>query len=313
MSQGEPLWHTRRLWGVPAELNVSVVMPVRNGLPHIREQLAALARQDYGGTWELIVSDNGSTDGSADAVRAAQLSVPVQVVESAHAPGVAGARSEGIKAARGRIFLFCDADDVVADDWVAVMAEALEKYPAAGGALDETALNHEEVLRYRPTATAGKLPVPFGAMPSPIGANCGLRREVYDQAGGFDVSFRKTAEETDLFWRVQLAGHELAWVPEAVVAYRHRPGVRPLLRQWYTYGRGRVRLVARYRPMGLCGDPETWRDAARTAAWVVLHSVDCIRGQTRRVCYLRILAQLMGQVQGSMECGVLHVRINAGS
>jgi glycosyltransferase involved in cell wall biosynthesis len=284
-------------------------MPVRNGLPHIREQLAALARQDYQGTWELIVSDNGSTDATADTVRAAQLRVPVRIIESSHAAGAGAARSEGIKAARGRILLFCDADDVVADNWVAAMATALGEFPAAGGRLDETALNSEKMLRFRPPATAGQLPVPFGAMPSPVGANCGLRRDVYDQAGGFDPWFRWTAEETDLFWRVQLAGQEVAWVPDAVVAYRHRPGLGPLLRQWHTYGRGRVRLVARYRPLGLCGDPESWRDSARSAAWVILHSVDCLRGQTRRVCYLRMVAQLTGQVRGSMETGVLHVRL----
>ena len=290
------------------EPGISVLVPVRNGMPHLLAQLDALSRQTYQGRWEIVLSDNGSTDDTVRAARAAGSRVPLRVVDSREAVGKAGALATAARSARGQFLLFCDADDVVADDWVERMKAALDRWPAVGGYLDEESLNPPAVLAWRPRSTPGELPCPFGLLPAPIGANCGVRREAYEAVGGFDLSFRgAAAEETDLFWRLQLAGYQLGYAPDAVVAYRHRPGLRPLLRQWRGYGRGRAHLVARYQELGLL-PAESWPDAVRTALWLAVHSVDCVRGSARRGSYLRILAHVVGQVEGSRESGVLHVR-----
>jgi GT2 family glycosyltransferase len=292
---------------LPGPIDVSVVIPVRNGMPHLAEQLAALARQTYRGRWEVLVSDNGSTDDSAAAIEAAADQVPVRVIDSSDAPGAAGARAKAARAAEGRLLLFVDADDVAADDWVERMAAGLDEYDAVGGHIDDESLNTGSVTTWRPPLTPGELPSPFGLLPHALAGNCGLRRAVYEEIGGFDPSFNYAAEETDLFWRVQLAGYTLGYLPDAVVACRHRSDLGSMLRQWRKYGRGRARLVARYQSLGLL-PTETWRDALATAGWLALHSVDCLRGQARRACYLRVLAHVAGQVQGSREVGVLHIR-----
>jgi GT2 family glycosyltransferase len=294
--------------GTADTVDVTVLVAVHNGMPYLADQLAALSRQAYSGRWELILSDNGSTDDSISMALAMAGQLPsLRVVDSSAVPGYGGALSIAIQVARGRFLLFCDHDDVVADGWVAAMAAALEKYPAAGGYLDEESLNPEYMRNWRPPATPGCLPRPFG-LAAPLGANSAIRRDVYDEVDGFDLTFHgPAAMETDLFWRVQLAGHELAFVPEAVVAYRHRPDLRSTLRQWHQYGRGRAHLVARYRPLGYCGT-ESWRDVVATAAWAVLHSVDCLRGRNRRVRYLMVLSHVIGQVKGSMDMHILHVR-----
>ncbi len=292
---------------LPGPIDVSVVMPVRNGMPHLAEQLAALARQTYRGRWEVLISDNGSTDDTAAAIEAAADQVPVRVIDSSDAPGAAGARAKAARAARGRLLLFVDADDVAADDWVERLAAALDEYDAVGGHIDDESLNTGSVTTWRPPLTPGGLPCPFGLLPHALAGNCGLRRAVYEQIGGFDPSFNYAAEETDLFWRVQLAGYTLGYAPDAVVACRHRGDLGSMLRQWRNYGRGRARLVARYQGLGLL-PTETWRDALATAGWLAVHSVDCLRGQARRACYLRVLAHVAGQVQGSREVRVLHIR-----
>lgn len=286
---------------------VSVLVPVRNGMPHLQEQLDALSRQTYRGRWEIIFSDNGSTDDSVRAIRAAATRAPMRIVDSRESVGRAGALVVAARAARGQYLLFCDADDVVADDWVEQMKAALDRWPAVGGYLDEESLNPSSVLTWRPPATPGELPCPFGLLPAPIGANCGVRRDAYEEVGGFDLSFRgAAAEETDLFWRIQLAGYQLGYAPDAIVAYRHRPDLRSLLRQWRGYGRGRAHLVARYQPLGM--PVESWQDVLRTSVWLAAHAVDCVRGRARRAMYLRILAHVVGQVEGSRESGVLHIR-----
>jgi len=288
------------------DVDVSVLIAVRNGMPYFAEQLAALGRQTYTGRWEVVVSDNGSTDGSAEAARAAVGQIPIQIVDSGAAPGKCKAVAVAARAARGRLLLLCDADDLVADDWVERMAAALERYPVAGGHLDETSLNPEWMAKWRPPSTPGGLPRPFGLMTMAFGGNLGIRREVWEEVGGYDTSWRVgAAEETDLSWRIQLAGHEIAYVPDAVVAYRYRPDLRSTLRQWRIYGRGRAHLVARYQSLL---PAESWRDALATTGWLILHSVDCLRGSVRRACYMRMLAHVIGQVEGSREVGVLHIR-----
>lgn len=293
-------------------VDVSVLIAVRNGMPHFAEQLDALRRQSYQGTWEVIICDNGSTDDSVRAAHAASIPVPLHVIDGCEAVGRGGALSVSARAARGRFLLFCDSDDIVADDWVDRMACALESYPAVGGYMEEASLNPRSRRAWRPPITPGELPLPFGLLPTPCGANCGLRQVVYEEVGGFDPFFCGAAEETDLFWRVQIAGHQLAYVPQAVVAYRHRPDIRSLLRQWRGYGRGRARLVARYQSRSLL-PPESWRDAMATATWLVVHVADCMRGPTKLVRYLRVFAHVIGQVEGSLEVGVLHVSRNGPS
>ena len=80
-----------------------------------------------------------------------------------------------------------------------------------------------------------------------------------------------------------------------------------MLRQWRGYGRGRAHLVARYQALGLL-PAESWRDVLSTSGWLAVHVVDCVRGRARRANYLRILAHVTGQVKGSREAGVLHIR-----
>lgn len=294
----------------PARPEVSVLIPVRNGMPHLSAQLEALTRQTYRGRWEAIVSDNGSTDSSLRVIEAAAARLPLRLVDSRQAAGRSGALAVAAAAAQGRLLLFCDADDVVADDWIERMVAALRRDPAVGGYLDEEALNPPSVRTWRPPATPGELPAPFGLLPAPIGANCGVWREAYEKVGGFDQRFRgAAAEETDLFWRLQLAGYRLGYAPAAVVAYRHRPTLRSMLRQWRGYGRGRAHLAARYQALGLL-PAESWRDAVSTSGWLGVHVVDVARGRVRRVNYLRTLAHVIGQVEGSREAGVLHIRRN---
>ena len=293
-----------------AQPEVSVLIPVRNAMPHLSEQLAALGRQTYQGPWEVIVSDNGSTDSSPQVTQAAAAHLPLHMVDAADALGQSGARAAAAHIARGRFLLFCDADDIVADDWIEQMVAALGRHPAVGGHLDEESLNPPSRRAWRPTSTPGQLPVPFGLLPAPVGANCGVWREAYEKVGGYAENFQGLAgEETDMFWRIQLAGYQLGYAPAAVVAYRHRPGLRSLLRQWRGYGQGRAHLVARYQALGLL-PAESWRDAFSTAGWLTVHVVDLARGPLRRVNYLRNLAHVLGQLEGSRETGVLHIRRN---
>src|ERR1700678_1621886 len=121
---------------------ISVVVPVRDGLPWMEEQLRALVEQESPQPWEIVVVDNGSTDQSlAVARRWAESEPRIRVVDAPGASGPGAARNVGVRAARGELLAFCDADDVVQTGWLSAFAEPLAGADVAGGVFDNWSLN----------------------------------------------------------------------------------------------------------------------------------------------------------------------------
>lgn len=228
-------------------MRLSVVIPCYNAESVIGDQLEALARQKYTHPWEIVVSDNGSTDGSRAVVKRFQSWIPnLLVVDSSASPGAAGARNEGIRHARGDLILTCDADDVAGDGYVARMADALEAHDFVAGRLEEKRLNAPWLTASWVNGQAGGLLqstptfLPFAA-----GASLGFRRRVFDQVGGFDPGFRKR-EDQDFCWRVQLAGTSLHFVPEAVMHYRYPTRLREMYLQSRALAEDAVHIARQY-------------------------------------------------------------------
>ena len=114
-----------------------MVVPAYNAAATLAEQLEALAAQQYDGDWEVVVVDNGSTDGTADlARRYAARSRRFTLVDGGPRRGHSAPRNAGAKAARGELLAYCDADDVVAPGWLQAMADAACHYDLIGGWLD---------------------------------------------------------------------------------------------------------------------------------------------------------------------------------
>src|SRR4051794_16576472 len=103
---------------------LTVVLPVRDAEAYLAEQLAALGRQTYTGEWEVVVVDNGCTDGTLAVVDAWRARLPDVRVVAAPRRGLNRARNAGAAAARGELLAFCDADDVVCDGWLTALVDA---------------------------------------------------------------------------------------------------------------------------------------------------------------------------------------------
>src|SRR5436190_10421104 len=104
---------------------VSVVIPVRNAARLLADQLYALAAQDYDGHWEVVVADNGSSDGSAAVARRLARRLPsLRVVDASGRRGVGPARNAGAAAAGGDLLAFCDADNVADRGWLGEIVRA---------------------------------------------------------------------------------------------------------------------------------------------------------------------------------------------
>jgi cellulose synthase/poly-beta-1,6-N-acetylglucosamine synthase-like glycosyltransferase len=223
---------------------VSVVIAARDAAATIGDQLDALARQRVEVPWEVVVSDNGSTDATAAVVRSHASALPsLRVVDASAARGAGGARNVGVEAARGSIVAFCDADDIVDDGWLAGIVAAMRDHDFVGCTWGMSRLNpeHPEGLTMGPTFRLETLPhlafAGAGAM--------AVRRHVFLAVGGFDTSL-PIGEDTDLSWRIQLAGTPLGEAPNAIVHIRERSELGATLRQWYRYGRAERQLRVKF-------------------------------------------------------------------
>ncbi|MGA4507725.1 glycosyltransferase family 2 protein [Propionibacteriaceae bacterium G1746] len=222
---------------------VSVVIPVFNGADTIGEQLDALVRQHDAPAFEVLVCDNGSTDGTRAVVKGYTERLPnLRLLHASTRRGASHARNVGILAARGRVVAFCDADDVVADDWVAAMA----KFVKPGGIV----VGWDDFGPLNPPALAGgvekELGIIAGYLPSIDSANVALERNAALAIGGFDESYRYGVEDIDFGWRAQQGGLTLTREP-AVVRVRHRAGGMATFRQHRNWGRGNIMLRVRHR------------------------------------------------------------------
>ena len=152
--------------------------------------------------------------------------------------------------------LFCDADDVVAPGWVEAMRRALDVTELVAGRLEWDRLNDRTTRHSRalPQTTELQHAEPLPWLTCAAASNLGIRREVFERIGGFDVAARYL-QDTDLCWRAQLDGAHLGFALDAVVHMRLRRGLRGAWRQGRNSGMGQRWLVTRYGALAAtCAD-----------------------------------------------------------
>lgn len=277
---------------------VSVVIPVRGALDELQAQLHALSHQvDPDETWEIVLADNGATDDIDSVVDRYAGSCPIRAVDARAEPGQAGAINVAVATSAAESILLLDADDVVAADYVANMVGALRAHDFVAARLDITELNPEPLRRSRPSPQTDGLGDPHGFLPSAAGCAIGLRRTAFDRVGGLDPTIRE-GNDVDLSWRLQLAGIHAAFVPEAVVHYRYRPGLRSAYGQARGYGVAGPVLYRRYGGLGM--PRRSWRRALHFHLAVVPRLLR-IRCRADLASVLFLLGYRVGLVSGSVR------------
>ncbi len=192
---------------------LSVVMPVRDGAEFLRRSLPALGASDLPNrSWELIVVDDGSSDGSASiaaryADRVVRLPAPGQ--------GPPAARNRGVEVARAPVIVFVDADVVVHPDALRKIGDRLRErreLSAVFGAYDLAPTAPGLVSQYRNLLhsyvhrrEAGDA-VTFW---TGLGA---VRREVLERCGGFDE--RERLDDVELGYRMAELGYRIQVSPD---------------------------------------------------------------------------------------------------
>ena len=282
-----------------ASCELSVVIPARNEELTLPAQLEALLAQSWSGSWEVIVADNGSIDGTAAVVhRFSERDPRVRLVDAGAKPGLSACRNAGALAARGRSFVLCDADDLVADGWVAAMGEALRQHEFVTGPLELDRLNPEWLARTRGRGDERGVPTFYGIFPYAHGNNLGVRRDTWERLGRFDETFPNGAEDAEFGLRAWHAGVPVHFVAGAAVHYRYRREPRKLWRQGLAYGSARP-LVR--RRLGALGRPVPSPFAGwQSWLWLVLH-LPGLRSPEGRSAWVWVLANRVGHLRGSLR------------
>ena len=278
------------------EVDLSVVIPMRDAAATVGAQLEALRAQEWSGSWEVLVADNGSDDESRALVAAVEVADPrFRLIDASGTPGPSAARNAGAARARGVSLAFCDADDIVGDGWLAAVGVALRDATAVTGPLEQHRLNPPWLRDVYGAAGGGAQD--FAGIPFGPSANLGVRRAAFEDIGGFDESL-SVGEDIELCLRLWAEGHRLEFVPEAVIHYRYRQNLTELFKQAFRYGQAgpmivrRIERTAAPRPHRLRG----------LKSWVwLLRRAPQLRRKQVRARWLVVLGMATGRVVGSVR------------
>ncbi|MCC6164909.1 MAG: glycosyltransferase [Acidobacteria bacterium] len=214
----------------PAAPMASIVIPSHDGRAWLQRCLPLIgvgSRTSH----EVIVSDNGSRDGTAQWLAAAWPAI--RRVHAEAALGFAAACNRGAAEARGQVLVFLNNDTEPEAGWLDHLVEPVRRAPQS---LVTTArlvrLGDPSVIDSAGDGYAwwgapfrrgsGGRTTAFGVprdVFSPCGAACAIARELFDRLGGFDEQLQSNCEDVDLGFRVRIGGGTCRYVPAAVVRH----------------------------------------------------------------------------------------------
>lgn len=205
---------------------ITVAIVVRNGAHCILRQLEAVAEQEVPEPFDIVIVDNGSTDGTTDTIRqwcesyGAGNAVALHVYQADAKASIPYARNAALAVARGDIIAWCDADDRVEPQWLKAITRRASTNVVTGrlflerrdGTIDATAF--PDAPRTHPYL--------------PYGGNCSLAfpKNAAIKSGGYDESLpRYGAEDRDICWKLAEHGFPLLYESSAQILY-HQGGRR---------------------------------------------------------------------------------------
>lgn len=211
------------------EPDVSIIIPVFNNLHYTRQCITSLMTTVDDTAAEIIVVDNGSTDGTADYLR--QIADAVRTVSLPQNLGFAKGCNAGARSARGRYLVFLNNDTLVQPRWLRELVDCIERDPAIGvvGNLQifpET----NKVQQAGIVCGAGKqvfsiynndLSADHPAVNKPrefqfLAGSCLLiEAELFLQVGEFDEGYLNSCEDVDLCMKVRAAGRKVFYCPQS--------------------------------------------------------------------------------------------------
>jgi spore maturation protein CgeB/GT2 family glycosyltransferase len=308
--------HLRGHLGPPPERerwpSVSVIVPTRDGLDHLKRLFAGLIAHTRYPELEVVVVDNASSDGTLAYLESLQTPFPVHVVANQQNLSYAQANAHGVERASGALLLFLNNDiEPFEPEWLKELVAALESDGV--GAVGATLLHPEDLdgpereplvqhraIRFRwqdgmvkgfnHGDGEGLWEGPFGSelrAPAVTAACMLIAREHFERVGGFGAGYRYGTEDVDLGLKLLVSGTESAGVGRSMLFHRESSSQNRASRDFRRLNRLENRrlflecwgpqTLREYRLARLRCDP-FWTDGSGAHVAITLTSLDVADG-----------------------------------
>lgn len=213
---------------------VSVIIPVYNRKNFIRHCLESVLAQDFKGDYEIIVVDDGSTDGTVEILK--EFSSRVKLHLSPANQGVSSARNQGARLAQGQFVAMIDSDCLAHPQWLSQLVLPFEQdngIMMVGGKVEDIAHNYWQMVN-KGLSTFVSHHSEF--VKQLIGCNMAFRRE-FILKNPYDPRFKFAAgDDTELCWRCRELGFKVYYTSNAIVQHHHRCTLKAGFIQHFLYG-----------------------------------------------------------------------------
>ena len=205
---------------------ISVVVPVYNGKRFLKACIDSLKKQNYD-NYEIIIVDDGSTDGSPE-----QVTSPVRLVSTQGRTGAGAARNLGAKSAKGDYLLFTDADVEAPRDWVEKTAQTIiDKNVKCGGGGYVGPVEDTFIQWFAFEELAWRRRNFHGEVETLVSNNLFCKLELFEEFGGFPESYcAASSEDMEFSWMISRK-HKLWWNKDNGVFHNFTPTVKAYLSQ----------------------------------------------------------------------------------
>jgi GT2 family glycosyltransferase len=280
---------------------VSIIIPHLNGIHHLDDCLGSLRLQTFP-DFEVILVDNGSTDGSQAYIT--NNFPEVKLLELNRNMGFTGACTAGYKVSTGNLIVLLNNDTEVDKYWLEAVVDSFERVQEAGSVaskmllFDQRNVFHTAGDYYRMDGIPGNRGVwqedrgqydDETFVFSACGGAAAYRREMLEEIGFLDEDFFFSCEDVDLGWRINLAGYKVLYNPKAVVYHKLKASAGSGSTSSYYDGRNFLYILWKNYPSSLIR--KHWLAILRAQLRISRDALASWRGEAAR-------ARLRGQLAG---------------
>ena len=253
----------------------TIAIPTFNHLELTRQCIDAIQRTTEPGSYEIVVVDNGSTDGTPAWLADQDADGRLRAVLNDGNRGFSAACNQGAALARGEVVLFLNNDTIPHPGWLDAVQAELAEHPETG-IVGSKLLYANGTIQHAGVVVGEREgegdPFPFHVylcQPADAphvsrrrefqfvtGACLAIRRELHERVGGFDEAFWNGHEDLDLCLKARAAGAKVVYRPDSVVTHLESQTKRLLGLEQFHYAKGADTPEAKGRALFL----ERWRD-----------------------------------------------------
>jgi len=235
---------------------VSIIIINWNGKEHLKKCIPSVLENSYK-NFEIIIVDNGSTDGSLQYV--GDKFPKTVIIRNKTNLGFAQANNQGVNKSRGEMILFLNNDTVVTKNFLTdlvtklnsdkeigacqpkiLLLEKKDRLDSIGSFLTNTGFLYHYGFEARDAKKLDKEITLFSGK----GSCLLFKKSVLNEIGHFNEDFFAYFEETDLCWRLWLAGYKLYYVPQAKIFHKSWGTARKLKQETINYHSFKNRIAS---------------------------------------------------------------------